>query len=317
MTQLANTLYKFMLTTFGRILRNGFTGFYRNRTISVSAIVVMTITLMIVGGLVYSRAMLKHVLFHVQNKVDVSVYFVINAEEANILKVKDALEKLPEVKTVTYTSRDQALINYEEKNADDALALQAIKEIGQNPFRASLEVLAQSSGQYEAIATFLRSKEFTQEDDALIDKVDYADNKEIIDRLNSLIATVQRAGLVIALIFILISIMITYNTIRLAIYTFRDEISVMRLVGANKSYVRGPFVVEGVLYGIVSAFLATLLYLPISIYIRDYVSNALVQFDTLEFYMMRGLFMGAILLFVGIFLGMVSSYLSVRKYLNR
>ena len=317
MMRQVNTLYKIMFTTLARIIRNGFVGFYRNRTISISAIVVMTITLMIVGGLVYSRAMLKHVLYHVQNKVDVTAYFVLNAQEDDILKVKEALEKLPEVKTVEYTSRDQALLNYKEKNANDALALQAIEEIGQNPFRASIEVLAKNSGQYEAIATFLKSKEFTREDDALIDKVDYADNKEIIDRLNSLIATGERAGLTIAAIFILISIMITYNTIRLAIYTFRDEIGVMRLVGANKAYVRGPFVIEGILYGIVAAFLATLLYLPISVYLRDYVSNALVQFDTLEFYTQKGFFMGGILLVVGVLLGMVSSYLSVRKYLKR
>lgn len=283
----------------------------------MSAIVVMTITLMIVGGLVYSRAMLKHVLYHLQNKVDVSVYFVLKAEEADILKLQDALKKLPEVKEATYTSRDQALVNYKEKNANDALALQAIEEIGQNPFRASISVLAQNSGQYEAIATFLKSKEFTQEDNALIDKIDYADNKEIIDRLNSLIATGERAGLVIAGIFILISIMITYNTIRLAIYTFRDEISVMRLVGANKTYVRGPFVVEGILYGVVSALFATLFFLPISLYTRDYISNALVQFDTLEFYMRKGFLLGAILLSVGVLLGTISSYLSVRKYLNR
>jgi len=306
-----------MFTTLGRIIRNGFTGFYRNRTISVSAIVVMTITLMIVGGLVYSRAMLKHVLYHVQNKVDVSVYFVLKAENADILKLQEALTKLPEVKEVTYTSRDQALINYKEKNANDALALQAIEEIGQNPFRASLSVLAQNSGQYEAIATFLKSKEFTQEDNALIDKIDYADNKEIIDRLNALIATGERAGLVVAGIFILISIMITYNTIRLAIYTFREEISVMRLVGANKMYVRGPFIVEGILYGVVSALVATLLFLPIALYTRDYVSSALVQFDMLEFYLRKGFLLGATLLSVGIALGTISSYLSVRKYLNR
>lgn len=318
MMRLVNTLYNFfMFTTLTRIIRNGFTGFYRNRTISVSAIVVMTITLMIVGGLVYSRAMLKHVLFHVQNRVDVSAYFVLSANEADILKVKEALEKLPEVKEVTYTSRDQALVNYKEKNANDALALQAIEEIGQNPFRASIAVLAQNSGQYETIAAFLKSKEFTSEDNALIDKIDYADNKEIIDKLNNLIAIGQRTGLTIAAIFIFISIMITYNTIRLAIYTFRDEIGVMRLVGANKMYVRGPFVVEGILYGIVAALLATLIYLPIAVYTQDYVSNALLQFDMLEFYMKKGFLLVGILLFVGVLLGMISSYLSVRKYLNR
>lgn len=306
-----------MFTTLGRIIRNGFKGFYRNRTISISAIVVMTITLMIVGGLIYSRAMLKHVLYHMQNKVDVTAYFVLSSDEDEILKLKEALENLPEVKSVTYTSRDQALEKYKQKNGNDALALQALDEIGQNPFRASLDVLAQNSGQYETIANFLKSKQIDQGESIFIDKIDYSDNKEIIDRLNNLIATVERVGLTIAAIFVLISIMITYNTIRLAIFTFRDEIGVMRLVGANKTYVRGPFIIEGAIYGVLSAFIAILIFLPISIYIRDYISDALIQFDTLEFYKLKGFLIGLFLLTVGVFLGTVSSYLAVRKYLNR
>lgn len=306
-----------MFTTLGRIVRNGFIGFYRNRTISISAIVVIVITLMIVGGLVYSRAMLKHVLYHMQNRVDVTAYFVLNAGEQDILKLKESLEKLPEVKKVEYISRDQALENYKIKNANDALALQALEEIGQNPFRATLSILAQNSGQYEPIVQYLSTNEFTSDKDAFIDKVDYSDNKQIIDQLNNLIGTVERAGLIIAGIFILISIMITYNTIRLAIYTFRDEIGVMRLVGANRAYVRGPFVIEGILYGVVAALIALILFWPISLYIRGYVAQALLQFDTLEFYMVRGFFLGAILLITGVLLGAVSSYLSVRKYLKR
>ncbi len=298
-------------------MRNGFIGFYRNRTISISAIVVIVITLMIVGGLVYSRAMLKHVLYHMQNRVDVTAYFVLNAGEQDILKLKESLEKLPEVKKVEYISRDQALENYKIKNANDALALQALEEIGQNPFRATLSILAQNSGQYEPIVQYLSTNEFTSDKDAFIDKVDYSDNKQIIDQLNNLIGTVERAGLIIAGIFILISIMITYNTIRLAIYTFRDEIGVMRLVGANRAYVRGPFVIEGILYGVVAALIALILFWPISLYIRGYVAQALLQFDTLEFYMVRGFFLGAILLITGVLLGAVSSYLSVRKYLKR
>lgn len=313
-----NTLYNFfMFTTFGRIIRNGFKGFYRNRTISISAIVVMTITMMIIGGLIYSRAMLKHVLVNIQNKVDVTAYFVLSSEEEEILNLKAALEKLPEVKSIVYTSRQQALENYKQKNSNDALALQALDEIGENPFRASLDIKAQNSGQYEAIANFLKSEQLDEANRILIDKVDYSDNKEIIDRLNSLIDTVQRVGITIASIFVLISIMITYNTIRLAIYSFRDEISIMRLVGADKSYVHGPFVIEGVIYGALSAILAMILFLPISLYIRDYVSDALIQFDTFEFYKLRGVFIGLLLLGTGVVLGTISSFLAVRRYLRK
>lgn len=306
-----------MFTTLKRIIRNGFIGFYRNRTISVSAIVIMVITLMIIGGIVYSRAMLKHVLYHAQNRVDVTTYFVLSAQEEDILRLKESLEQLPEVRSVTYVSRDQALENYKIKNANDALALQALDEIGQNPFRASLSILATNSGQYEPIAQYLKTQEFTSNQDAFIDKTDYTDNKSIIDQLNGLIATVERTGIVIASVFILISVMITYNTIRLAIYTFRDEIAVMRLVGANRAYVRGPFVIEGMLYGAVAACIAIILFWPISVYVRDYVYRALLQFDTLEFYMLRGWLLGIVLIFTGVLLGAVSSYLSVRKYLKR
>ncbi len=306
-----------MFTTLKRIIRNGCIGFYRNKTISVSAIIIMTITLLIIGGLVYSRAMLKHVLINAQDRVDVTAYFVLPAKEEIILQFKKELEKLPEVKEVTYVSRAQALIQFEARHKDDALALQALREIGDNPLRASLLVQARNSGQYEAIAQYLKSRTSDNDQNPLIDRVDYEDNKVIIDQLNRLIATVNSTGIVFVGIFILISIMITYNTIRLAIYVFRDEIGIMRLVGADRFYVRGPFVIEGILYGLIAGILATLLYLPISIYIRDYVKSGLLQFDTLEFYILKAWLLAGILIGTGVALGMISSYLSVRKYLNK
>jgi cell division transport system permease protein len=306
-----------MITTLKRVIRNGCIGFYRNKTISVSAIVIMTVTLLIIGGLIYSRAMLKHVVYHAQEKVDVSAYFVVSAKEDIILQFKQEIEKLPEVKKVTYVSREEALAQFEERHKDDALALQAIREIGENPLRASLFIQAQNSGQYESVARFLKKNETDNNQNPLIDSVDYEDNKTIIDQLNQLIATVNRTGLTFALIFILISILITYNTVRLAIYVFRDEIGIMRLVGADRFYVRGPFVVEGILYGVIAGLLATILYWPISIYIRQYVKSALVQFDTLEFYMLKGWLLGLVLIGTGVILGMISSYLAVRKYLKR
>jgi len=277
----------------------------------------MTVTLVIIGGLVYSRAMLKHVLINAQERVDVTAYFVLPAKEEIILQFKKDLEKLPEVRNVTYVSRVQALAQFEARHKDDALTLQALREIGENPLRASLLIQARDSGQYEAIAQYLKSRTSDSNQNPFIDRVDYEDNKVIIDQLNRLIATVNTTGMVFVGIFILISIMITYNTIRLAIYVFRDEIGIMRLVGADRFYVRGPFVVEGILYGLIAGIVATFLYFPISLYVRDYVKTGLLQFDTLEFYALKVWLLGAILIGTGVILGMVSSYLAVRKYLNR
>lgn len=306
-----------MFTTLKRVIRNGCIGFYRNKTISISAIVIMTITLLIIGGLFYSRAMLKHALYHVQNKVDVTVFFVINTDEKNILAFKEKLERTPEVKSVEYVSREMALEQFKERNKGDTVALRALDAISGNPFRPALYVRAKNSEQYDSIARFIKNNNTDSNQNPFIDKVDYEDNKEIIDQLNSLIATVNRVGIIIASLFMFTSILIIYNTIRLAIYVFRDEIGVMRLVGADRFYVRGPFVVEGMLYGLIAGIIATLLYLPLSLYVREYVQAALVQFDTFEFYLLRGWMLGALLLGTGVLLGMVSSYLSVRKYLNK
>ncbi len=306
-----------MFTTLKRVIRNGCIGFYRNKTISISAIVIMTITLLIIGGLFYSRAMLKHALYHVQNKVDVTAFFVMNADEKEILAFKEKLERKPEVKSVEYVSREMALERFNARHQDQSFALRAIDAIGYNPFNAALYIRAQNSGQYEAIARFIKDNDTDSNQNPFVDRVDYEDNKVIIDQLNSLIATVNRVGIVIASLFIITSILIIYNTIRLAIYVFRDEIGVMRLVGADRFYVRGPFVVEGMLYGLIAGLIATLLYLPLSLYVREYVQAALVQFDTFEFYLLRGWMLGALLLGTGVLLGMVSSYLSVRKYLNK
>ena len=183
-----------------------------------------------------------------------------NAPEDKILDLKASLEKLPEVTAVTYTSSEQALENFKNLHQDDFLTLQALNELDENPLGASLNVKAEDTSQYESITNFLETGPvLSNEGTSIIDKVNYHQNKLVIDRLTSIINGAQKLGFIVTLILVLISIVITFNTIRLTIYFAREEIGVMRLVGAENKYIRGPFMVEGILYGSIASVLTLIL----------------------------------------------------------
>jgi cell division protein FtsX len=150
----------------------------------------------------------------------------------------------------------------------------------------------------------------------IIDKLNYNQNKGAIDTLTRLIHSGQRLGLFLTALFILISIIITFNTIRLAIYISRDEIAVMRLVGASSKYVRGPFVVIGIMYGLIAAAIALLIFLPVTYYLGDATENFFTGINIFRYYVQYFPQIAGILTGAGIIVGSVSSYLAVRRYLK-
>jgi cell division transport system permease protein len=275
----------------------------------------MTMTLIIIGSLMFMNSMVSNFLSYVKDKVDVNVYFVTSVEEPAILSLKAELENIPEVDYVTYTSRDAALSAFRARHAEDQLTLQALDELGENPFGASLAVKAKEPSEYEAIAQFLEDRSTDSNGQPFIDSVNYTQNKTVITELENLTTAVGRFGLVTILIFAVASVLITFNTIRLAIYTAREEISVMRLVGASNMYIRGPFIVEGTLYGMVSGLIALIVFFPLAWLFKGASTN-LFGADIFAYYLANFPLFLLILLGAGALLGGVSSFLAVRKYLS-
>ncbi|MDO8523704.1 MAG: permease-like cell division protein FtsX [bacterium] len=298
-----------------RVLRSGFMSLVRNSFVSLASIFVMTMTLLIVGFLMFVNALVSDFVSYVQDKVDVNVYFVIDVDEGAILDLKTALQNIPEVAQVTYTSRDDALAAFRAKHQDDQLTLQALDELGENPFGAELSVKAKDPSQYEAIAQFLDDRAVDSNGKPFIDSVNYLQNKAIIEQLQKVTSYVQRFGWGTILIFAIASILITFNTIRLAIYTAREEISVMRLVGASNMYIRGPFIVEGTLYGILSGVFAVIIFFPFTWFLKG-PSQSLFGSDIFSYYISHLWFFILVLLGIGAVLGAVSSFFAVRKYLS-
>lgn len=300
-----------------RVMRYGVAGFMRNGFVSLAAILIMTITLFVLASLMVGGAALNSTLRQLTEKVDVTVYFLPSADEAGIESVQQSLRALPEVASINYVSREQALEDFRTRHANDQLQLQALDLVGENPFGASLEIRAKETSQYESIAKYLNDQQSSGSDIGnSIEKVNFVQNKTAIDRLTNIIETSRRLGIGLAIFLSAASVLIAFNTIRLAIYTARDEIGVMNLVGAGHWYVRGPFMIAGVLYGVISALIVLIVYYPLTLWLGPGSERFLGAFNVYEYFTGSFLILFLILMAAGIGLGALSSYLAVRRYLR-
>jgi cell division transport system permease protein len=304
-------------TNTKRIIKYGSVGFIRNSFVSLSTILVMTVTLFVIGSIIFIGAVLNNTLNQVKDKVDINVYFVTTADEGNILSLKKSIEALPEVNEVEYISREQALENFRERHANDQLTLQALEELDENPLGASLSIRAKETSQYEGIASFLENDPAVSAgNDPIVEKINFFQNKVAIDRLTRIINSSEQFGIAIIIFLLIASIMITFNTIRLTIYTARDEISVMKLVGAGNSYVRGPFVFEGILYGVSSGLITLISFYPLTLWLGPMTEGFFNDINIFQYYLDNFGQIFLIIMGTGILLGAISSYLSVRRYLK-
>ena len=305
------------MTELKRIIKAGFVNFTRSGIISWAAVLVVTITLTVITTIILLNAVLYFSLNQIKDKVDVTIYFTVGAPENKILSLKDSLQNLPEVQQVSYVSAEEALKLFRDRHQSDYPTIQALDEIKDNPLGAYLNVKAKEVSQYESIANFMKSDNALVLGSAsIIDKVNYNQNKTVIDRLNNIISGAQRLGFLITLILVIISIVITFNTIRLAIYISREEIGVMRLVGASKMRVRGPFMVEGAIYGIIATIITLILFFPATIYLGKTMTNFL-GLNIYDYYLSNLFQISVIILLSGVLLGIFSSFIAARKYLNK
>ncbi|MFA7302758.1 MAG: permease-like cell division protein FtsX [Candidatus Paceibacterota bacterium] len=301
-----------------RVFVGGGKNFIRGGAVSAATVLVMTVTLAIIGALIFLSALLTFTLNSVREKVDISVYFVTTASEQSIFSVKEQLEKLPQVASVTYVSAAEALTAFRGRHANDQLTLQSLDLLGYNPLDASLSVRAKDPSQYESIVNFLdASPALSASGTSIIDRINYdANNKQAIDRLALAITATRQIGLAVIVLFVIASILIAFATIRLAIYTSKDEIAVMKLVGASNAYVQAPFVVTGIITGLIAAVIVLLFFWPATWYVGAKTSAWFGGFHLGQYYLSHFFVVFGILVLSGIVLGGVASVFAIRKYLK-
>ena len=306
--------------TIKRMVRAGFLDFWRNGFVSLASILVMTVTLFVVGMTLFAGVILNSALSELRDKADVTVYFTTTAPEDQILQLQKSLQALPQVKSADYLSADDALAAFRERHADDQLTLQALQELGDNPLGAELDVKAKDISQYDAISQFLEQQQALQTGGtpSIIDKINYFDDqhREALDRLQNITDSAGRLGLIIILMLVGVTLAISFNTLRLAIYTSREEIQVMRLVGAGAFYIRAPFMVEGVLYGLISGVITLVLFYPLTYWLGQATQNFFGGINVFSYYISNFFMFFGIIIGTGVVLGALASYLAVRRYLK-
>src|SRR3989344_295946 len=305
--------------TFKRVFKWGFINFFRNGVVSVATVLVMSLSIFMIGIVVMGSIFLNGVIVSLEEKVDISVYFKQDAAEQDILSMQKNLQDLPEVKDVKYVSRDEALRIFTERHQGDTVVLQSLQVVEENPFYASLEISAKDTAKYESIAQFLENSEqasLITADEAGQKKITFRQNQAAIEKLTSLLSTARLFGFAVSIMLAFIAVLVAYNTVRLAIYNSKEEISVMQLVGASNAFIRGPFLVEGVMYGLLSSIFTIAVFYPIFWWTGKKTASIFGGLNVFLYFTANILEIAAILISTGLILGVLSSAFAVRKYLR-
>ncbi len=304
-------------TSFKRITKGGFVSFWRNGFLSFATILTITIALSVISSLLLFNIIANNYLTAIKDKVDINVYFTTTAKEDAILTFQKTVNAIPEVSKTEYVSKEKALEDFKARNADNSSILAGLDEVGDNPLSAVLNIKAKNPEQYSSISKFLESKAGLADDGGtIIKKITYNENKTVIDRLAKIIKVVEQVGVGLSIILALTVILVTLNTMRLVIYSAKDEISVMKLVGASNMHVRGPFVVAGIFSGAISAILTTAIMYPATYYFGKVLRVLSPDFSLNAYYLAHVGEIFIVVLVIGSVLGAISSYISVRRYLN-
>jgi len=305
--------------TIKRIFRAGFLSFWRNGFLSFASVLMMVFTLFTILLAIFTGVILNTTLQQFRDKADMNVYFTTDAPEDQILALQKSVNALPEVASSEYISQADALANFRELHQNDQLTLQALDELGSNPLGAVLNIKAKDISSYGSIANFLQGQQaLTEGQPQIIDKINYFDeqHQQAVDRLAQITDSSKWIGLIIIIIFVLITVAITFNTLRLTIYSSREEIQVMRLVGAGQGYIRAPFIVEGVMYGLIAGIITLLIFYPLTWWLGNATANFFGGINMFSYYISHFPLLFLVIEGSGIVLGAVASYLAVRRYLR-
>jgi cell division transport system permease protein len=303
------------MITLWRIFRTGIRNFFRNLWLSTAATAVMTITLTIVLLSFISNSALTSTIKNVTDKIDISIYLSDNITADQINNLQNRLRQNPDVASVRYVSKTDALAEWRKQHANDQKLLQATSETD-NPLPASFAVRAKDPKKLDSITSFVTEPGVAKLLDTK-EPISYSGkNKTTIDRIVSFSSFFKKSGLIISAIFVTVSILIIFNTIRMAIFTRKDEIEIMKLVGATKWFIRGPFLFEAAFYGIIAALIGAALSYMLLFAGGPRIQGYIDLGAAIGFFQHSPVLVIGAAMSVGILIGVTSSLLALGRYLK-
>ncbi|MFZ5392568.1 MAG: cell division protein FtsX [Patescibacteria group bacterium] len=299
----------FLIRTI-RLIKLGWINFWRNLWLSLIATFVMSLTLMTITFLALSAFVINSEIENVKSRIDYEIFLNDDVGQQGIDSLKKVISEKVEVKEIEYIDKQKAVERYKEIFGDKESLINYIEQ--ENPLKESLIIRANDPADLEKLNDVLKQAEFA----SMVHSSSYSRNREVIVRLLNIIDFVEKAGVVIGLVFIVISVTVVFSIVRVAIYTRKDEIEIMKLVGATDWFVHGPFMIESALYGILAAifgfaFLAAIFYY-VSAAATAYLS---ISTDSLmEYFNEYMVFVIIFQFLMGLIISVSSGFFAIRKH---
>lgn len=301
-----------MLTSFKRIIHWGKQSFLRNSGASWATTIVMIIVICLITSLFLFQRTTKFATASLEEKIALTVYFKKEAPEEEILAAKRELVLVPAIEKIEYISEQEALETFTQRHLDNPIVMESLAMVGANPLMAHFNIKTQAPSQYEKVSGFIEKASFA----GLIDHINYSQMSPVVEKIQQITSGLTGLGIILTIIFGVIAVLVAFNTIRLAIYNLKDEIGIMRLVGASNWFIRGPLIVQGAICGLLATLISLALLSLLLFFLSPKLEAVLPGLNLFGYFGSHIFQIILIQLAVGVGLGVLSSIVAIRKYLQ-
>ena len=302
-----------MFLSLFRAIKFSVQDFYRNIWLSAVTIIIIVLALFSVNMLLTVKVIGDTAVLAIKDKIDVSLFIDSEASEDSILVLRATISSLSQVDSINYISKDEALEEFKEKNKSNPELLESLKQLGKNPLTPTLVIKPKNIDHLDELIANLNKIE-----DPIIESRNFTNYKLMLSKINGITDKVSETGILLSLIFVFITLLVVYNSVRVAIYTHKTEIAVMKLVGASNSFVYLPYIFSALIYTIVSLLFIMLIFFPFLTLLQPYLVTFFIGYNINIF----GYFSSNVLQIFGLqFLAAATinigaSLIAVKKYAN-
>ncbi len=301
------------MLSFLRIIKFALQDIYRNMSLSLMTVLILVLMLISINTFIVVNVITDEAVNTVKEQIDVSVYFAYDANDEQIEEVKEYIGSFPEVTEVKYLTREEVLVDFKNKHADNEDILASLEELTDNPLGPTMIVKTRDPKDYSKVIAALTIPEY----ESIVEAKTFGDTEKAINRIHTITTQVEKFTGTISILFAIIAFLIIFNTVRVAIYTQRIEISIKKLVGATNWFVRGPYLIESFVFSIVSLAITYVLVVVLLNIMDPYITIVFGREMILRDYYSANLLFLLLVQFASVlFLNIFSSLLAMRKHLK-
>lgn len=303
-----------MFLYLSRTIKFAVQSLWRNVWLTVATITILMLSLLTFGVLSVVSTISSQAMNHLEQRIDIAVYLKPQLKDTDIADFKKQIEAINGVKSVDVTSSEDALKAFKARYQDNQLIAESLMELGVNPLGSSFSIKSVSEDTYQSVLRQLQDEQYKK----YIQEARFEDYTRVIQGVGELTDKAQKAGYAISIIFIIIALLVVFNTIRMNIYTQREEIGIMRLVGASNWFIRLPLLLETILYSFIASLLTLAVFFPLLSATKPYIGSLFdnFDFDIVVYYQERSVIFFLILFAISSVLSIAAATIAMRKYLK-